>query len=1107
MHVRSRAAVVAVVCLFLLALSPNVRAADGPTKLLRFPDVHGDRVVFTYAGDLWLASTEGGLARRLTAHPGQELFARFSPDGRWIAFTGQYDGDEQVYVMPAEGGEPRQLTFYPARGPLPPRWGYDNQVYGWTPDGEAILFRSLRDSWDLSDSKLYTISPDGGLPRALPMPTSGAGALSPDGARIVYSPLFRDFRSWKRYEGGWAQDLWIFDLQARTARNITDHPRTDRDPMWIGEKIYFTSDRDGTLNLYAYDPAGGALEQLTHSRTWDVRWPSDDGSHQIVYELGGELQLLDLNSGDTRALRITVPYDGLAARPGFIDVREQIESTALGPQGKRALFVARGDLFTVPAEKGVTRNLTRSSGAHDRAAAWSPDGRWIAYISDRDGDDALWLIAQDGKKQPRKLAELGQAMLYTPVWAPGSDKVALQDKDGRIFVVRIDDGSVTEVVRDPGGAGNDFSWSPHGGHLALSLAQPNGFRSVFVWSEADGELRRVTSELFNSFSPVWGTKGEYLYLLSDREFAPQIGSLEWNYVVDRETYIYALALRADVPHPFPPESDEVPVKEGEDAGGGAAGAKTAGDSAGAGAQAESAPIQIDFDGLGERIARVPVEADNYSGIGATDGYLLYMRGAPFYYGRGADVRPALKIFSLKERKESTLLEGVSGVVSSPDGSKLLVRQGREYKIIDARPGGAADAKVVSTAGLRVYRDPHAEWEQIFNEVWRRFRDFFYVPNMHGYDWDSLRAQYAPLLRYVAHRSDLNYVISEMIAELSVSHAYITGGDFEIPERPPVGLPGARFELDERAGRYRISHIFEGDNAEDRYRSPLREIGVDARVGDYLLAIDGEELTAADNPYARLRYRADRPVTLTLSASADGSDAREVTYRPIRSETKLIYLEWVLGNRRRVEQLGGGRIGYLHVPDMGADGIREFIKWFYGQVRKDALIIDVRGNGGGNVSQMLINRLDRKLLSLTYPRTSQIPSTYPSVVFTGPMVCLLNENSASDGDIFPRSFREAGLGPLIGKRSWGGVIGITSHGPLIDGGGVNVPEFGYADAEGRWIVENHGVDPDIEVDNDPISLLQGRDPQLERGVQELLRALEGRRTGLPPRPAPPVKTRR
>ncbi|MCW5970741.1 MAG: PD40 domain-containing protein [Blastocatellales bacterium] len=1089
-------------------------SAAAQTKLLRFPDIHGDRVVFTYGGDLWTASTGGGTATRLTAHPGLELFAKFSPDGRWIAFTGQYDGDEQVYVIPSTGGEPKQLTFYPARGPLSPRWGYDNQVYGWTADGRSILFRSHRDSWTLPETRLYTAPAAGGPAEALLMPESGAGAYSPDGSRIVYSPRFRDFRSEKRYGGGQANDLFIFDLKSYSVVRVTDHPRADRDPMWIGGSIYFTSDRDGKFNIYAYDVASARTAAVTAHRDWDVRWPSADREGRIVYELNGELRIYDTKGRKDRALSITVLDDGLARRAGRVAAGNLIFDASLSPKGERALFAARGDIFTVPVEKGPTRNLTRSSNAHDKWPRWSPDGSRIAFVSDRSGEDEIYLAAQDGSGALEQLTSNGRAMRYAPEWSSDGKHLAFGDKDGKLFVLGVADRRLTEIVDTPRGQIRDYVWSPRGDFLAFSQQGENGYSSIYIWSAGDGSVRRVTGEMFNETSPVWDPAGNYLYFLSQREFAPQISNLEFNFAGNRSTGIFALALRRDVKHPFPAESDEVTVtkpdeaKKTETPAAAPTSAPTSPPTSAATSAAPGAPadLKIDFEGVEGRVARVPVAADNYFGLSAKNGYLLYATGPAFFYGRGGDRPPALKLFSLRDRRETVLGEGIGGYVLSRDGNKVMVAQGGAWQLFDATPQGVQAKKNISTAGMFVDRVPAEEWEQIFNEVWRRYRDWFYVPNMHGYDWEALRRQYQPWLKHVAHRSDLNYVISEMIAELTVQHAYIDGGDFQIPPRPRAGLPGARLELDGASGRYRIAKIFGGQNEEDLYRSPLTEIGVDAKTGDYVLAVDGVELKADEDPYRLFRNRADNPVQLTLNDRPVMEGARTVSYRPITDESNLIYLDWVNANRRRVSEMTGGRVGYIHIPDMGANGIREFIKWYYGQIRLEGLIVDVRANGGGNVSRMLIERLRRRLLALGYSRTNDEATTYPDQVFLGPMAALLNENSASDGDIFPAMFREAGLGPLVGKRSWGGVVGITNRGPLIDGGVVNVPEFGFANVKGEWIIEGYGVDPDIEVDNDPKSVIEGRDAQLERAVAEVMKKLKDKPVKLPPPPPGPVKTR-
>ncbi len=1078
-------------------------AITAQTKLLRFPAIHGDRVAFTHGGDLWSAPATGGTATRLTAHPGLELFAKFSPDGKWIAFTGQYDGDEQVYVMPSGGGIPRQLTFDPAAGPLPPRGGYDHQVVGWTPDGTHVVFRAASDGDGvLSRTALYTVALTGGLPKKLPMPTAGPGAFSPDGKRIAYAPMFRDFRHWKRYEGGWAQELYVFDLATQQQKKIASSKRTERDPMWMGDKVYFASDRDGTLNLFAVDPATDAVQQLTFQKTWDVRWPSSDQQSRIVYEFNGELRVFDVKAGEDRALAITVPTDGGASRPARASAERMVESFTLSPKGERALFVARGDVFTLPIEKGPTRNLTHSSGAHDKHARWSPDGKKVAFVSDLSGEDQVYLVDQDGKGKTEALTSGLTAQLNPPVWAPGGKHLAFSDKDGVVYVVGTSDRKLQRVAKDAFARVGDFAWSPDGQVLAFSLANLNGTRSLHLWSLGDTQLRRMTGDLFPVTEPAWDPEGKYLYALSRRDYAPQISNLEFDFAGNRNVDVVAYALTKDAPHPFPPESDEVGEKKETE--------KKENGEKKPDAPKAPAPTHIDWEGFEQRGVRVPLPADNLSGLEAIKGHLLYSKNQPFVYGEANGRRPAgssLWIYDLKKRQESELLPGIQGWALSQDGAKVLARVGQgpaaTYQLLDAKPK-ATEKKTVATKDLVVDRIPAEEWREVYDETWRRFRDFFYVKNMHGYDWKALREQYRPWLAHVTHRSDLTYVLTELISELNIGHTYTEGGDQVIPERAKVGLPGARFELDAAAGRYRLGRIYRGHNEEPRYRSPLTEVGVDAREGDYVLAIDGVELKADDSPYRLLRNKTFS-ITLTLNSKPTLDGARQVAYAPIESEANLRYLDFVLRSKEAVDKLSGGKVGYLHIPDMGAPGLYEFIKWYYPQIRKEGLVVDVRANGGGNISQMILNRLGKKLLGTRFGYSGEHPTTYPSAVFHGPMVALTSETSASDGDIFPYHFRFAGLGPLIGKRTWGGVVGGGNTG-LVDGGSVFVPQSGTNAPTGEWIIEGEGVAPDIEVENDPASMLAGRDLQLERGVQEVLKHMAEKPMHLPKRPADPVKVK-
>jgi tricorn protease len=1092
---RSAVLAAAVFAFLSFALAPAVTtqaaatSQAAATKLLRFPNIWHDRIVFSYAGDLWTVGTQGGTATRLTSNPGVELFAKFSPDGRFIAFTGQYGGDEQVYVIPADGGAPKQLTFYPAPGPLADRWGYDNQVYGWTPDGKAVLFRSARDGFVLTDSRLYTVPRDGGAATALPMPVSGAGNFSPDGKKIVYSPLWRDFRSEKRYQGGWANDLFIFDLAHPALLQVTNDPRTDRDPMWVGDAIYFNSDRTGVFNLFRYDLANRQTKQLTHYQDWDVRWPSADAEGQIVYESDGELHIYDTRDDRDRALSIVVPVDATTSRPQTVNAADNIESLVVSPGGERVAIVARGDVFSVPVEHGSTRNLTQSSSAHDREAAWSTDGKRLAYVSDRSGEEEIYVQAQSGDTAAVQVTSGSTARYYLPRWSGDDKRLAFSDNTGRLYVIDVATQRRVTVARDPVEMSQDYRWSSDGQYLSYSLDDSDGFAGVYVWSAADQTSRRVTPQFFNAHSPAWAPNGELLYFLSEREYQPLLSTIEFDFATDRQTGIFAVTLRNDVKNPFGIRDDEP--------GDGKKAEKETGKA--------KVPLKIDFDGIQQRVIRVPLEADNLSNLEVGDESLLYQRSGPSYYGRDSSVKATVMAYSIKDREAKPVAEDVTEWSATGDGKHVLAQlSSKEIKYFEVGES-EEDAKTVSLAGLVTTRIPAAEWREIFAECWRRYRDYFYVKSMHGYDWKQLREKYEPLLGFVGSRADLSYVIAEMSSELTVQHVYIEGGDLGLPKRPFVALPGARFALDPKSGRYRIAKIFAGQNEEERYRSPLTEVGVDVHVGDYVLAINGRELKSGTDPYELLQAAPNQPVEWRVSAFPDGKAARTIRYQPLNSENGLLYLTWVTENRARVDRMSQGRLGYIHIPDMGEAGIREFIKWWYPQVRKEGLVVDVRDNGGGNISELLIERLARTLHGTSFGRNHESADTYPRVVQPGPKVALINEDTSSDGDIFSYAFRQWKIGALIGKRTWGGAVGVLDHGPLLDGGAVFVPEFGTADENGRWIIEGHGVDPDVVVEQDPVEVLKGHDPQLERGVRELMQRLPATPAGLPRRAAPPVKT--
>ncbi len=1084
--------------LALLASLLAAPAVSAGTRLLRFPDVCGDRVVFTYAGDLWTVSTQGGTATRLTAGPGLEQSARFSPDCATIAFTGQYGGDDQVYMIPAHGGEPTQLTYYPAKGPLPQRWGFDNQVYGWSPDGQAVLFRSWQTSINESSPRLYRVAAAGGLPQALPMPVAGVGRYSPDGRQIVYSPKYRDFRTWKRYVGGWAQDLYLYDFASKTATNITNDPNTDRDPVWIGKTIYFLSDRGAHLNLYRYDTDSGQTRQLTDYQGQDARWASGDGRGQIVFEVDGALHLYDTRTDTDRLLDINVPSDLVRARAQARSVREHIEDFSLSANGKRAVFTARGELFSVPLKEGITLDLTHTPGAHEREASWSRDGQWLVYVSDESGEEAIWVRAADGSGA-RQLTHGMYGRLYAPRWSPDGTRIAFVDSDNNLRVVAAAGGTAPVLAHDTTTARRDHAWSPGGQYLAYTLTDADTqLAQLHVRDLVSNRDVRLGEPRFNAYNPVFSPDGRYLYYLGDREWTPQISGVEWNFASDRSTGIFALALRKEVANPFAPRNDSTLHANDRQA---------AGEKATAGNRAGKTPTRvddrIDFDGLARRLVRVPVEPDDIAGFVVTDKAILYAVTAAPFYGRDGAFKTVLKSWSFEEHKSSEVFSGLESLALSDDGSTALLRSGGAYKYLDLS-AGKPEAKEVRLDGLFAQVDPKAEYAEIFREVWRRYRDYYYVRNMHGYDWQAIRAKYEPLLTWVGDRSDLNYLLGQMVAELSSGHAYVSGGDIGLPAKPNVALLGARFELDAASGRYRIAKILKGQNDEERYRSPLTEVGVGVSEGDYVLAINGQSLTARDNPYRLLRTAPGQLVQLSVSNKPDPASARQVLVRPIADEQPLHYLAWVEHNRDYVDKASSGRIGYLHIPDMGSDGIREFIKAFYPQLRKQGLVIDVRDNGGGNVSPMIIERLSRPLLGLDYSRGTDFTSTYPQQAFLGHLAALCNGTTASDGDIFSYMFKQAKLGPLIGVRTWGGVVGISDWGPAIDGGEISVPESATANLQGQYVIEGHGVDPDIVVEQDVAAQLAGRDPQLDRGIAELEKAIAAKPVALPPRPADPVK---
>jgi tricorn protease len=1085
-------------------------------RLMRFPDVYKDKIVFSYGGDLWLVPTAGGAARRITSHPGLELFPKFSPDGKWIAFTGQYDGNFNVYVIPSEGGEPKQLTFLPDVEPVPERMGPNNMVITWFPDSRCILFLSRRDTFNTWFGRLFSVSIDGGLPERLPIDKGGLTSFSPDGTKIAYNRIFRNFRTWKRYTGGMAEDIAIYDFKNNSYERITDYPGTDTYPMWHGETIYFGSDRgpEHRMNLYSYSLRTKETRQLTNFKEYDVNWPSL-GPDSIVFENGGFLYLFDLKTEKARKVTVTLPGDRPLARKHWAEVSRLITDFDISPEGKRAVFTARGDIFTVPAKEGSIRNLTRTPGIREKYAAWSPDGKWIAYFSDRTGEDELYVIPQDGMEKEVRITSDGKMFRLPPVWSPDSKKLLYADKDTRLFYVDTEQKSPVQIDKGKYADLTDYAWAPDSNWVAYAKAAENQNGVIYLYSVANRTSTPVTTSFSNSWRPVFDPAGKYLYFLSNRDFNEVLGVYDFEFANPKATRVHLVTLRADLPSPFAPQSDEAGAKKAESAPPEKPEPKKTAETP----EGRVVPkdFRIDLAGIGDRAVALPTPPENMQGMDAAEGFVYYL-AAPVagLSGPLADESPALHVYDLKERKDAVLIAPALNFVLSFDGKKILYAapsglpggageegaRAQTYGIIDAKPSGKEPYKAgegaLNLASMRAEVDPRAEWNQIFNDVWRQERDYFFEASMNGADWEKERARYAPLLPHVADRYDLTYVLGEMVGELSNSHTYVGGGDS--PELHPVnvGLLGADFETDAEHGFYRFKKIYAGENWNAELRSPLTEPGVDVKPGDYLLAVNGKPLRAPQNPYELFVNTVGENVTLTVNSKPTEEGAHRVVVKPVGTEYPLRELDMINTNRRKVEEATGGRVGYIYIPNMGGEGLNEFVKQFFPQVRKEGLIIDVRYNGGGFVDELIFERLRRILVGMESARNFA-SGTVPYAVFHGSMVCVTNEYAASDGDFFSYFFKKYKLGPLVGMRTWGGVRGIRGYMPLLDGGYVTRPEFSLYGLNSEWLIENHGVAPDIEVDNRPDVVMQGHDPQLEKAIELVMKEIQEHPKKLPPRP--------
>lgn len=1080
--------------LFLLMLLCYPLAAQEEARLLRFPAIYDNQIVFTYAGDLFTVAADGGVARKLTNHDGYEMFARFSPDGKTIAFTGQYDGNTEVYTMSPQGSAPKRMTFTATLGrdDISDRMGPNNIVFGWKHDNSTIIFRSRKKTFNDFNGSLFTVNTDNSLPVELPVPRGGFCSFSPDDQKMAYNRIFREFRTWKRYRGGMADDIWIFDFNTKKVENITNNPACDIIPMWYGNKIYFLSDRDENkrMNLYVYDLTSKQTNKLTDFKDFDIKFPSL-GNKAIVYENGGWIYKMNLADDRSEKVKIYLAEDFVSGRPALKDVSRSISNFEISPDGKRALFGAHGDVFTVPEKYGETRNLTQTSGIHERNSKWSPDGKWISFISDRTGEDEIFIQGQDGTQPPEQVTTGSSNYKYQPLWSPDSKKIMWSDRRQSLHFIDVATKSVTDVDLDSVFEIREYSWSPDSKWIAYTRNGENRFQQVFLYSLAGKRTYPVTENWYNSSTGTFSSDGKYLFFVSSRDFSPQFSDVESTISYSDMNGLYFITLGKDVPSLLNLRSDEVELKAEQPKPAETDKKKESKE------PPKSPEFQIDIDGIQGRIAKIPVDASNYFSLNSAGNKLYYLR-------RGQnDEKTKLCLYDFDKREEKVLGD-LNGYELSADRKKMLVAQNDSYAIIDTPVSEFRITDKLNLAGLQMTVDPHAEWDQIYHESWRQMRDFFFAPNMHGVDWKAQGEKYGELVKYANNRNDLTYIIGELIGELSIGHTYVGGG-----ERPPVaristGLLGAEISKDAGSGYFRIDKILKGENWYTSVRSPLTEIGVNANEGDYIIAVDGKSVKGMNNIYESLLNKAGKQVRLKLNSVPAEQGSREVTVLPIPDESKLYYLKWVQGNIDKVSKATGGKVGYVHIPDMGVEGLNEFVKYYFPQLNKKALIVDVRGNGGGFVSSIIIERLRRIAAMITIARNTK-PGVDPDGTLYGPMAMLCDEFSASDGDIVTYRFKFYKLGTVIGKRTWGGVVGIRGSLPFVDGGFLNKPEFSRYDLEGqKWIIEGVGVEPDITVDNDPYLEYTGTDQQLNKAIEVILDDLKTKEKEIPGPPPYPVK---
>jgi len=1086
----------------ILSLSFSTIALAQGTRLLRHPTVSRDSVAFEYAGDLWIVPRSGGQARRLTSTPGAEIDPYFSPDGSQIAFTATVAGNTDVYVVPTAGGDPKRLTYHP---------GLD-RARGWTPDGRRVIFASVRTSVpQQSYFRLWSVSVDGGLPEPLPMPRAFSAAYSADGRRIAYEeittafvPEWYETSLWRHYRGGRTHPIWVMNLADYSVEKLPWTNSNDALPMWIGNTIYFLSDRNHTTNLFSYRLDTKQVAQLTRHDDFDIMTASA-GPDAVVYEQAGYIYLVDVDTGRASKLNINVTGDLPWARPQFKKVAGMIRNSALSPTGVRAVFEARGEIFTVPAEKGDYRNLTQSSGAHDRSPAWSPDGAQLAWLSDASGEYQLMIGDPLGVVAPRAIALPSTAFFSSPAWSPDGTQILLQDNHRNLWTITVADGRATKIDVDeyPDPIRTfDAVWSPDSKWISYSKNLPSHLRAIFIYSLADKKTHQVTDGLADSISPAWDQSGKYLYFMASTNYGPSTGWLEMS-SIDRPVRraIYLAVLNASEPSPLlpetgdepkptpPPEPRPEPVQQPAPAT--------------VPVGPRTVNVRIDFDRIGQRILAVSIPAGDYSN-------LIAGAAGSFYYTEpiittAVTPLPPLRLqrYQIRDRAVAPFLEGIRSYSVSADKKKVLYQAaaggGASWGIVVTdRPVKVGDGPI-NVAQLETRVEPRAEWEQIFRETWRVQREYFYDPKFHGNDWQAIFDKYRPLLSFVGHRADLGYLIAMVGGELTVGHSYLVGSG-DVPSEDPVsvGLLGADFAIEN--GRYRIKKIYTGENWNPELRAPLSAPGIQVAEGDYLLEVNGRPLVPPANIYSLFEGTAGRQTLIAISKTPSMEGSRVITVVPVPNEDGLRTRAWIEDNRRLVDKLSNGRLAYVWLPNTTGPGYTAFTRYYYAQQDKEGAIIDERYNHGGQVADYIVNELDRKLMGYFAQRDGQ-PTTSPIAGIYGPKVMIINESAGSGGDALPYIFHLRKLGPLVGTRTWGGLVGTLGVPPTIDGGGITAPGLAFYDLSGRWAVENEGVAPDIEVEYTPADVVKGRDPQLERAVQEGLRLLEQNPMRRVPRPAP------